>query len=227
MHHLTLTAAVAALATAATAQVTTTDPGLFTGIDDHVEARVRLDGGNSQTWKLAFWQDGNTPVTTNGNANRNFFQDGAVNPFELTYSAATGALRFQVDSLVIEDTFLLAPGEGLAGLKYFVTSTRDDGITTASDLRLSLNGGPEIDLQTAQAGLGSTFNEPPVLFFDQPVSDIRLTGNVVFDWLPGANLQGDRFRLSINLNTGTPIIPAPGAAALAGLALLAAARRRR
>ena len=218
---------LAGLAATANAGVLTTDPGRYTDIDDRAEARVRLDGGNSQTWKLAFW-DGDTtvaPFRTNGNGDRNYFQNNVTESFELNYNAVTGALNWTVGGLSISDTVLLDPGYALAGLKYFVTSDRNPGETRAENMAVSLNGGSAVAIADATASFGTSFFEPSNLFFDMDVQTLRLTGDITFNWQPGANLQGDRFRLTVKLNQG--LIPAPGAAAALGLAGLAAARRRR
>ncbi|MEM7754514.1 MAG: hypothetical protein AAF297_02645 [Planctomycetota bacterium] len=210
----------------AAATVTTVDPGLYTGIDEVAEARVRLDGGNSQTWKLAFWDGaGSTPFMTNGNSDRDHFQSSVTESFQLDYDVASGQLDWTVGTLTISDVVLLDPGHALAGLKYFVTSDRDPGETRAENMAVSLNGGAAVGIADATASFGTSFFEPANLFFDADVQTFRLSGDLTFAWNVGANLQGDRFRLSVKLNQG--LIPAPGAVAAFGFVGLAATRRRR
>jgi hypothetical protein len=211
----------------ASAGLSTTDPGLYTNIDDRAEARVRLDGGNSQTWKLAFWDADTTvaPFKTNGNADRDFFQNNQTYSFQLDYNVSTGQLDWAVGGLFISDTVLLDPGHALAGIKYFVTSDRDPGETRVDNMQVTMDGTTTESVASAVAGRGTSFFEPANLFFTSAVTTVRITGDINFNWDPGANLQGDRFRLTIKLNQG--LIPTPGAAATLALAGLAAARRRR
>lgn len=89
MKTIIATALVVAAGSASASSLVTTDPALFANVDDRFEARIRLDGGNSQTWKSAFWED-TTLLGTSGNT-QNLFSDAAVNPFSFSYDANTGA----------------------------------------------------------------------------------------------------------------------------------------
>ena len=213
--------------------VTTTDPGAFTNIDDIAEGRIRLDGGNSQTWKLATWTPDNNsrPSVTNGNGARDLFQNGEVNPFTMTYNAITGELTVTTAGQSITDTILLAPNMGVAGIKYFITSDRGDAFTTLTDMQIVVDGQAPVSLDGLTSTMSGGFIEAPLVYFSQAATTIEITGNLMFGWSDTAtrnDRQGDRSRLTVKINAGElPPIPSPGVAGLFGLAALSASRRRR
>lgn len=223
MSRISTLAAIAALALPALAHAgfTETDPGLFTDIDDRFESRIRLDGGNSQTWKTAFWED-DTLLNTSGNT-QNVFSNGVTYSFSLTYNAASGLANLDIAGLNVSETIMLDPGHDLAGLRFFVRS-ETDGATRVENLALSLDGGLAEAIDPLEAGLGQVFVEGPTYYFDAVHESLEFTGDVTFSWEAGANLQGERFKFSTKILQGQ-LIPAPATFALFGLA--AAGRRRR
>ncbi|TVQ53766.1 MAG: hypothetical protein EA377_07425 [Phycisphaerales bacterium] len=199
------------------------------------EARARLDAGNSQTWKTAFWRSGESvPVATGGNFTSPWISGQAQN-FELSYDVNSGMAVWMVDlpSPVGMNTtmsaFQLSPGNLLAGFQLFARSEGDGSSTLLDGIEISVNGnGYEsiAGLSSLESGGSQVFAESDAVYFTDLVDSFSIRGSITFDWLDGTNLQGDRFRGSIKLIEGE-LIPAPGALALFGSALLCGARRRR
>ena len=213
------------------------DPGAYdtSGISTLFEARTRLDAGNSQTWKNAFWRSGEQqPAATGGNFSSPWVS-GQAQGFELTYHAGTGMAVWTVDMPgpigpnMTMSSFQLGPDNLLAGFRFSARSEGNGSSTLLDGLELSIDGGAYEAIQ----GLGSVESSGPdvfvdsdSVFFTEEISSLSIRGSVTFDWLDGTNLQGDRFRGSIRLMEGQ-LIPGPGALALFGSALLCGARRRR
>lgn len=216
-------AAVAVLALAGTVQagITFSDPGLYDTIEDRFESRIRLDGGSSQTWKTAFWDD-TTLLSTSG-VNQNVFGNGVGYDFSFTYDAGTGAASLDVAGLGLSDVITLDPGYGLAGVRFF-TRSETDGETQVSGLSISVDGAPSVPVADFGTGLGEVFADGPTAYLDAPATTLAITGTVSFSWLDGANLQGERFKFSTKVLQG---IPGPGAIALLAVAGLGGRRRRR
>jgi len=204
------------------AAITTVDPGLYTGIDDRFEARMRLDGGNSQTWKTAFWDDA---MIANSGVTQNLFQNGVAYPFSFSYNAATGDAALSVAGKALNTNIPLTPGLDFAGFDWFVRSEAN-GSTTASNLFVSVDGGSPTALPDLISGNAQVFVNGPTYFLSNPATTIDITGDLAFAWDAGVNLQGERFKLSFKINEGT-LIPTPGAMAIFALAGGIATRRRR
>lgn len=218
------TAVVVIVGTAgiANAGISTTDPGLYTGIDDLFEARMRLDGGNSQTWKTAFWDDG---MISNSGITQNLFQNGVSYPFSFSYDSSSGAANLSIAGRVLNSNIPLTPGLDFAGFDWFVRS-EVNGSTTASNLLVSVDGGTPTGLPDLVSGNTQVFVPGPTYFLNAPADTIDITGDLTFAWNAGVNLQGERFKLSFKINQGT-LIPTPGAMALFACAGGLAMRRRR
>lgn len=224
MNRIALAAAAAALALPAVAFAgfTETDPGLFTDIDDRFEARIRLDGGNSQTWKTAFWEDTNL-LNTSG-VDQNVFGNGVTYGFSLTYDSISGLANLDIAGLNVSETISLDPGYDLAGLEFFVRS-ESDGATRVDNLGLSLDGAPAQAVDPLESSLGEVFVQGPTLYFDEVHTTLEFTGDLTFSWDPGANLQGERFKFSTKILQGQ-VIPAPASFAMMGMMLFGGRRRR-
>ena len=231
-------AAVLVVSGSASAAVTTTNPG-WVADSTLFEARMRVDAGNSQTWKSAFWADGNLG-STSGNA-QNLWNDGVTYSFELIYTASTGAAALTVFGLnggdrVTVDTITLDAGDGVAGFRYYARSQNNGiGSTTLSNLSLDVDG-DVVALADLESGLADTWVETQNLFFtSNDVESVVITGNVNFDWLDSlsgsdinSNLKNERFKAGFYfIEADGTAVPTAGTAMLAGVAGLAAARRRR
>ncbi len=213
------------------------DPGAYdtSGISSLFEARTRLDAGNSQTWKNAFWQSGeHQPAATGGNFSSPWVSGQAQN-FELAYHAGTGMAVWTVDMPgpigpnMTMSSFQLGPDNLLAGFRFSARSEGNGSSTLLNDLELSINGGAYesiLGLGSVESSGPDVFVDSDTVFFTEEITSLAIRGNVTFDWLEGTNLQGDRFRASVRLLEGQ-LIPAPGALALLGGALLCGVRRRR
>lgn len=210
--------------TAFAGPITTTDPGRHNTLGDAFEARIRLDGGNSQTWKAAFWNN-NEMLDTSGNT-RSTFGNGITESFSMTYDASTARASLSIAGLTTTSTIALEPGKELAGLRFFVVSERDTGTTMVRNMTVTRSSGSAEHIAGLTSGIGQRFVESSWYFFDSPTTTVAVTGDLTFGWNHNANLQGERFKLSILLLSGTPV-PAPSAAALLGLGGTIAARRRR
>ena len=124
----------------------------------------------------------------------------------------------------------MADGAALAGFRLEARSGRNHGSAELLDLVWNLDGQDAI-----APGLLSGDRDRTVVsdtyYFDRAAGSATLTGSVRFTWDDPANTNGDRFTVSVFAlsglpsDPGGPIIPAPGALAVAPLALLA--RRRR
>ncbi|MEM1330974.1 MAG: PEP-CTERM sorting domain-containing protein [Planctomycetota bacterium] len=222
-------AVCAGAACSANAGIVTTDPGLYTTLEGRYDARIRLDGGNSQTWKTAVWNTGafgGSLITTSGNQ-QNAFNSGVDYDFELGYTASTGALSLSVfgannGDVLLNTTQSLSPGFEFGGFRYFIKAN-SAGITTVSGLEASLDGGTPVSLSGLSA---NGFAQGPTYFFDSVTDELSLTGSIRFDFagLTANQIQGERFAFDVILLQG---VPAPSTAALLGVAGLAATRRRR
>ncbi|MGP1345783.1 MAG: hypothetical protein ACTS3F_03835 [Phycisphaerales bacterium] len=215
-------AAVLALAANALAGITTTDPGLYESIDDRFEARMRLDGGNSQTWKTAFWDDA---MIANSGIAQNVFQNGITYPFSFTYNAGTGDAFLSIAGRNLSQNIPLTPGLAFAGFDWFVRS-EINASTTASNLAVSIDAGTPIAIPGLVSDNTQVFVAGPTYFLDAPATTIAITGDLTFAWTQGVNLNNERFKLSFKINEGT-LVPTPSALAAFALAGLTAARRRR
>ena len=224
--------AIAVLAVSGSVQggFSTTNPG-YTDVDSLFQARVRVDGGGSQTWKTAFW-DGTDLLDTSGNF-QNVFNDGQTYNWSLYYNALTGAASFIVEDvnigggvgdLILNDTILLDPGKEFVGFRFFNNSRVDEGTTLAANMSASVDGGAAAPVADLLSPFSGNFVESDYYYFDTPAETLSFSGQVNFDWDAGANLQGDRFKLTIIPLQG---VPTPGTAALLGFAGLFGARRRR
>ena len=216
-------AAVAVASSLSSAQFVTVDPGLFTNIEDRFEARIRLDGGNSQTWKTAIWED-TTLLATSGNV-QNFFASGVEKDFDLSYDALSGLVSLTVGDRVVSTNITLTPGTQLAGFRIFATSQAGLGSSFINDLTAGADAGslaiPDFGSDTADG-----FVDGPTYYLTSASDSISLSGDAVFAWLAGANLQGERYKVSIKVLEGV-LVPAPGPLALAGIGGLIALRRKR
>lgn len=219
---------VAATAGSAFAGLSTTDPGLFTDIDDRFEARIRLDAGNSQTWKSAIWDD-TTLLGTSGNV-QNLFTNGAVNPFSFSYDAVTGDASLTVAGRTVTETISLTPGSGIAGFRFFVRGEANAATTTVANLMASVDGAAAESVPGLATTLSTGFVESPNYYVDSlSVASLALTGDVTFDWLGTAtqnNLKNERLKFSFKVLEGTPI-PSPAGVAMLAFGGLVALRRRR
>lgn len=216
-------AATGCIASAAHAGIVFSDPGLFENQTDRFEARIRLDGGNSQTWKAAFWT-GSSLIGTAGNY-PNVFSDGALYEFSFSYDATSGQALLQIADMSVNQTIALDPGMSLAAVRLAARSESGTGRTLLSHLQLATNTGPAQSVSDFMSDTNEVWANGPTAWFDGPTDSFVLTGNVAFDWDNGANLQGDRFKFSAYLVQGNAIPAAPTLALLA--AGLVGLRRRR
>lgn len=222
----------------ASGAVTTTNPG-WVSSDELFEARMRLDAGNSQTWKSAFWTDDNLS-STSGIA-QNLWNDGVSYSFSLSYTASTGAANLTVFGLnggdrVVLDTISLDAGTDVSGFYYFARS-QGNGIGSTSLTNLQVNADGDLSaLADLVSGDNQVFVQSQDYFFTSAnVENVTITGNLTFDWMDSlsgsdinANLKNERFKASFKFfQADGSAVPAGGTAALAGVAGLAAARRRR
>jgi MYXO-CTERM domain-containing protein len=212
-----------ALTTVASADITFSDPGLYENLDDRFEARIRLDGGSSQTWKTAFWDEDS--LISHSGIHQNVFEDGHSYGFAFDFDASTGQADLSVAGLELSETIMLDPGMELAGFYLFLRSETGTGLASASNLLASVNNGPAQALDGLTSGVNDGWVTGPMAYVDGATDQLALTGDVTFDWQPDANLQGDRFKLGVKIVQGSPI-PAPGAIALLGLAGIVGRRRR-
>jgi len=232
-------AAICVMSGAASAAVTTTNPG-WVGESTLFEARMRVDAGNSQTWKSAFWTGGSTPSSTSGNA-QNLWNDGIDYGFELSYAASTGAAQLTVFGLnggdrVAVDTITLDAGNDVAGFRYYARSQGGGiGTTTLSNLSLDVDG-DVVALNALESGLSDVWVETQNFFFtSNTVESVTITGTVNFDWLDSlsggdinATLKNERFQAGFYfIEADGTAVPTAGTAMLAGVAGLGAMRRRR
>lgn len=227
--------AAAAIAAPAIAGVTTTDPGRYdlATADSLVEARARVDNGNSQTWKTAFWSDGSTLASHSGIINPSPWVSGQAEQFSFTYDAATGDATWSVIGRNLTDTFVMDPADTLAGF-YFSARSNAPASNDAGGSVLADNLMVSVDGQTAQAITGmpsfgidtnTVYADSALVFFTEDVASFTITGDVTFNFA-GSNAKNDRYRFSVR-PVAAELIPTPGAATLTALAAVAGLRRRR
>lgn len=224
-------AAIAAPA-AANAAIMTSPDGLVAGdYSTMVEARSRLDAGNSQTWKTALIAPGFNLLDTGGNTTpaNNPWQDNVSAAFSLDYSADTGLTTLTVDwgtrTETTSATVLPDAANSFVGFG-FIARSEADSSSTLDNLSLKLNGIDEFLPITSHSAIGRDYTTADFFFSNaDDIDSFRLTGNITFDWSPTANIKGERFRVATNLYQGESI-PSPTPAALACIALAATIRRR-
>lgn len=226
--------ASSALSTANAALITTDPTGLVDGpTSTLVEARARLDKGNSQTWKTALITSGNTIQDTGGNTApaNNPWQNAVPADFSLTYDIASGLTTLTLDWGTRVETaqadILPAPGNNFVGFR-FEARSEANSFSILDNIAVSINGSPATLPITSQSAVGASFAQSSDFFFTDAfsLSTFEVTGTALFSWDAAANLQGDRFRVNTRLLQGVAI-PTPGAATLACIALLTPIRRRR
>lgn len=230
--------ALVAIAGTAAAGLTTVNSGLYTDLSEVGQARMRLDQGNSQTWKAAFWKD--LAMLSNSGVqgpNPSVWTNAAEYAWTIKYNAGTGAGSIQVaanQNVVTSANFGLSAGKSLAGFYFFVNSTYAGGSdingahakTEVYGMTAKLDGGPGIAVPNITADFLQSFVQGPNYYFDSSVTDFELSGKIKFTWNAGANLNNERNKFTLKLLEGTRI-PTPGASALLAIGVLAAARRRR
>lgn len=234
-----LAALVASLvAGVAAAGISAVDPGLYTSFDEVGQARIRLDQGNSQTWKAAFWRDlsmlSNSGVQGPSPA---VWSNATTYDWSISYNATTGVGNIRVlanQTVETSAVFNLSSGKSLAGFYFFVNSTYAGGSdpsgahakTEVFNMTASLNGGSAISVPGLTADFLQSFVRGPDYFFTTPVNEVEFRGSLRFTWNAVANLNNERNKFTLKFIEGV-VIPAPsGVLALAMGGLLAARRRR-
>lgn len=228
--------AVVVSAGSASAALTTENPGYVSG-STLFEARMRLDQGNSQTWKAAFWEGGQLGGQT-GVVNGSPWVDGLAYDFTLNYTASTGAAEITIFSLnggdrVAADTIQLATGNSVAGFRYYAGSRSGIGTTSLTGLTADIDG-DVVSLDDIGTTINNGWNITSNFFFTaNDVEQVSISGQITYDWIDSVSngdfdLQGERFKAGFYFveANGTEV-PAPGAAVLAGVAGVAALRRKR
>jgi hypothetical protein len=187
--------------TSALGGITLSDPGIYASIQDHFEARIRLDAGDRETWKTAFLE-GPTLIIDSG-ARPGVFANGKAYPFTLRYHAGTGLASLRVADLAQDYTFPLPPGRDLAGFRFLVTSPTDGSATTVTGLTAVIDGGAPLAIPAiSTAGNDVGLVEGPTVNLDAPGTELVLAGSITFDWTAGSNLSDERYRLSVHFFTG-------------------------
>jgi hypothetical protein len=230
--------AIVVVAGNAFAGITTVDPGVYTNVSEVGQARIRLDQGNSQTWKAAFWKD-LTMLSNSGvqGPNPTVWSNAAEYAWTIKYNAGTGNGSIQVaanQNVVTSANFGLAAGKSLAGFYFFVNSTYAGGSdvngahakTEVYNMTAKLDGGAAIAIPSITADFLQSFVQGPNYYFDSSVMDVEFSGKIKFTWNAGANLNNERNKFTLKFLEGNRI-PAPGAAVLLALGGLAVARLRR
>lgn len=226
--------ATSAFSTANAALITTDPTGLVDGpTSTLLEARSRLDGGASQTWKTALITSGNTLNATGGNTTpaTNPWQNNVAADFSFSYDNTNGLATLIVDwgtrLETAQATILPGAGNSLVGFR-FEARSEANSFSILDNIAVSVNGAPATLPITSQSAVGAAFTQSSDFFFTDAftLDSFSVTGTALFNWDAGANLQGDRFRVNTRLLQGVAI-PAPGAVALAGIAGLGLTRRRR
>lgn len=231
-------AAAAMLSASALGGVTTTNPNLYNNLNGQVQARLRVDQGNSQTWKTAFWSDTtNAPIATGGNFTpaTPVWTSGTAYDFTITYNSVSGAASIIVGANQAQNVNAVIPlnaGKFLAGFSFFLNSAdgAGEGTRTSSevfDLQVSTNGGPNQGIAGLTSNLTpDNFVQGPTYYVDSPTTSISLSGKVRFAWEASANLNNERVKFTLKFLEGD-VVPTPGSMGLVALAGLVIARRRR
>ena len=227
---------LSATPTARGGTVSLTDPGLFDSNSYAAlfEARARLDNGNSQTWKTAFWSPTNTatPVITSGVWNPSPWMSARAEAFTLTYDTQSGVAAWSILGRTISWTFAVSAGKEFAAFR-FEARSNTGAVSLGNGFLASVNGATAeaIDGLTSVSASESQFVSGPMVYLRRGVTTLTLTGSVTFTY-DGAQ-QGDRVRFSVRGYEATPIadqppVPSPsGGMALASMGLLLGLRRRR
>lgn len=235
---LVCAATVASLSASSLAGVTTTNPNLYTNLNGQVQARLRVDQGNSQTWKTGFWSDAtNTPIATGGNFTpaTPVWTSGTAYDFTITYNSVSGAASIVVGANQAQNVNAIIPlnaGKFLAGFSFFLNSAdgASEGSRTSSevfDLTASTNGQPAQPIASLTSNLTpDNFVQGPTYYVDSPTTTISLSGKVRFAWEAGANLNNERVKFTLKFLEGD-VVPTPGSMGLLALAGLVISRRRR
>lgn len=236
---LTLTAMSAVVAQAA---VTTTLPAGVEAetVESVFEARGRVDGYQSQTWKTALWgESGSTPVTQ-GAIVQNYYQDGETYDWTFEYDASTGVVNWSIEGLSdLDATFQLTEGKDLVGFKMYTRADEAStgGSTVLSNIQVTYNGQTE-SINDLFSGNGNGLWVERTMYFGQDVESFTLTGDVTFDWLDVKKTKTERYKFGVkavqgvaNFGGGTgggtgTVIPSP-AAIWAGVTLIGYAVMRR
>jgi hypothetical protein len=225
MHTRAAAILLSLLAPAAAADIAATNAVQWANTETALEARVRLDAGDSQTWKSAFWQ-GDTLLSTSGNA-QNVFTDGASTPFNFAYDADSSLATLDVAGRSLSNHITPPAGKQLAGLQLALRSEHSVGTTLLFNVQATIDGAPSpFALPDMNTNLTSdTSVVGPALFFDSAANSLSLTGDITFDWGSG-DTSGDHFKLSLYVIMGNALPSAPTTAMLAPIALAIARRRR-
>ncbi|HEX8878280.1 MAG TPA: hypothetical protein VF777_16155 [Phycisphaerales bacterium] len=230
--------ALVSISGSAWAGITIVNPGLYTNLSEVGQARIRLDQGNSQTWKAAFWKDlsmlANSGVQGPSPA---VWSNAAEYDWTIKYNAASGNGSIQVSAnqnVVTAANFGLSAGKSLAGFYFFVNSTYAGGSdingahakTEVYGMSLKIDGGLPVAIPGLTADFLQSFVQGPNYYFDSAATDVEFSGKIKYTWNAGANLNNERNKFTLKLLEGERI-PTPGATALLALGGLALARRRR
>lgn len=235
-----LVSALALVASAGTAfaGITTVDQGLYNNLSEVGQARIRLDQGNSQTWKAAFWKD-LTMLANSGVQGPNpvVWSNATEYAWTIKYNAGTGNGSIQVaanQNIVTSANFGLSAGKSLAGFYFFVNSTYAGGNdvngahakTEVYGMTAKIDGGSAIAIPNITADFLQSFVQGPNYYFDSSATDVEFSGKIKYTWNAGANLNNERNKFTLKFLEGNRI-PTPGATALLALGGLVIARRRR
>jgi hypothetical protein len=165
------------------------------------EARIRLDGGTIQDWKLAFYAD---ETYYPGPGVTDVFAKDVAYPFTLTYNSETGAASLVCAGLGISNVMELTPEWDLVAFELRARSEPGFGTTSVTNLRASADGAPFDTLPGVTSELDDVAVDGPRIYASEAVGEITISGDLTFTWLDGASLDSLNFHLRIKIVDGDP-----------------------
>ena len=233
------TLCIAGFTAVANAGITTSLPGFVEEdtVDSVFEARGRVDGWQTQTWKNALWgKSGSRPVTQ-GAIRRDYFNDEQTYSWSFSYDATSGEVNWSIEGLEdLSATFNLTDDNDLVGFKVYARADEatTGGSTVVDNMQVTYNG-QTLEVADQIAGDGNAKWTDTEWYFTEETDSFVLTGDVTFDWVNIKKTKTERYKFGINAIEGystapgggvTPAVPSP-AAIWAGITLIGYSVMRR
>lgn len=196
------------------AAITTSLPN---GIDSDTvesvfEARGRVDGYQTQTWKTAIWGESGARPVTDGGIIQNYYNDEQTYDWAFDYDATTGVVNWSIEGLPsLDATFELTEGSNLVGFKVYARADEasSGGSTVVDNMQVTYNGKSEA-VANMVSGQGNPLWVDETWYFNENVDSFSLSGQVTFDWLDVKKTKTERYKFGIKAVQGVGTFGGPG-----------------